>query len=264
MGRGRESAPGSAAGHSATKTSGDVVERGGGGDRNVYRVTKGRDASRAEEPEEDAHEAEPRDVITTPELIDSLAANVTPVRRLRPPLLRAAFWLALAALVLVLLAISHGVRPDLAQRLQQPVFAVGLVASLLTGVLAAVAAFVISLPDRSRRWLFLPAPALVAWVSTIGYGCLSDWVSIAPDGVRLGEAARCFATLVLTSLPLSLALLVMLRHAAPLRPTAVTLTGGLAVAAITATALTLFHDLDATVMILMWNLGTAAMFVGFA
>ena len=40
--------------------------------------------------------------------------------------------------------------------------------------------------------------------------------------------------------------------------------GSLAVAGITATALVLFHKLDATVMILMWNLGTAAMFIGLA
>ena len=120
----------------------------------------------------------------------------------------------------------------------------------------------LSLPDRSRFCLLLPAPALVLWLSTIGYQCLTNWVSLEPNGIRLGETARCFATLVLTSLPLSLAMLVMLRYAAPLRPMAVTLTGSLAVAAITATALSLFHDLDATLMILMWNLGTAALFVG--
>ena len=40
------------------------------------------------------------------------------------------------------------------------------------------------------------------------------------------------------------------------------MTGSLAVAAITATALSLFHDLDATVMILVWNLGAAAIIVG--
>ena len=57
-------------------------------------------------------------------------------------------------------------------------------------------------------------------------------------------------------------MLVMLRYAAPLRPTTVALTGGLAVAAITATALSLYHVMDATVMILMWNVGTAALFVG--
>lgn len=73
-----------------------------------------------------------------------------------------------------------------------------------------------------------------------------------------------FATLVLTSLPLSLAMLVMLRYAAPLRPTAATMMGSLAVAAITATALSLFHVIDASVMILMWNLGTAILFVGLS
>ena len=203
-------------------------------------------------------------MIKTPDLIASLAANATPVRRLRPPVMRAASWLLLAAVVLTLLAINQGIRPDLAQRLREPTFATGLAAPLLTGVLAAAAAFLVSLPDRSRLWLLLPVPALVLWLSNIGYQCLVQWIDIGPDGVSLGEAARCFATLVLTSLPLSLAILVMLRYAAPLRPTAVILTGSLAVAAITATALSLFHTVDATVMILMWNLGTAVLFVTLA
>ena len=201
-------------------------------------------------------------MITTPDLINALAANATPVRRLRPPLTRAACWLLLAAFILALLAVSHGVRPDLQQRVQQPAFVVSVVASLLTGILAAAAAFLVSLPDRPRLWLVLPAPALVVWLSTIGYGCLTNWISLGPEGVRLGETAQCFATLVLAGLPLSLAMLLMLRYAALLRPTGVTLTGSLAVAAITATALSLFHDLDATVMILTWNLGTAALIVG--
>jgi hypothetical protein len=198
-------------------------------------------------------------VTNTPELIDALVECATPVRRLRPPLVRAGLWLALAVLVLVLLAIGHGVRADLAERLRQPVFAVSIAAALATGILAAMAAFVVSLPDRSQWWLVLPVPALAIWVGTIGYGCLTDWVSIGPDGVHMGEALRCFATLVLTSVPLALVLAVMLRYAALLRPGAVTLAGALAVAAITSSALSLLHDLDATMMILIWNLGTAAL-----
>jgi len=201
-------------------------------------------------------------VITTPDLIEALAANLAPVRRLRPPVTRAACWMLLVALLLALLAVSQGIRPDLTQRSRELTFILGMSGALLTGVLAAVAAFMLSLPDRSRFCLLLPAPALVLWLSTIGYQCLTNWVSLEPNGIHLGETAQCFATLVLTSLPLSLAMLVMLRYAAPLRPIAVTLTGSLAVAAISATALSLFHELDATVMILMWNLGTAALFVG--
>jgi hypothetical protein len=203
-------------------------------------------------------------MIKTPDLIASLATNLTPVRRLRPPLMRALGWLLLAAIVLALLAVSQGIRPDLAQRLREPAFVWCVTASALTGVFAAIAAFLVSLPDRSRLWLLLPLPSLVLWFSNIGYQCLTDWISIGPEGISMGEAARCFATLVLTSLPLSLALLVMLRYAAPVRPTAVTIMGSLAVAAITATALSVFHSMDATMMIVIWNVGTAFIFVGMA
>jgi hypothetical protein len=200
----------------------------------------------------------------TPDLIDSLVEAATPVRRLRPPLIRAALWLLLAVIVMGLLAVAHGLRSDIAMQLQQPVFVVGMVGTLATAILAAIASFKLGLPEGSRFWLLLPYPALALWVSTIGYGCLTDWVSIGPDGVRMGEAVRCFATLLLTSVPLSIAMLVMLRHAALLRPTAVSATGGLAIAAMTAFALSLIHDLDATVMVLVWNLGSAALIAGLA
>lgn len=201
-------------------------------------------------------------MITTPDLIDALAANLRSARRLRPPAARAAGWLLIAALVLSVLAFGQGIRPDLGRRLSDVAFVATAAGALLTGVLAASAAFLVSLPDRSRLWLLLPAPALALWLLTIGYQCLTNWVTIDPNGIRFGETARCFATLALTSLPLSLAMLVMLRHAAPFRPTGATLMGSLAVAGIAATALALLHDLDATVMVLTWNLGTAILFVG--
>jgi hypothetical protein len=203
-------------------------------------------------------------VTQTPELIDALVACATPVKRLRPPLLRALLWLAGAALILALLALGHGLRSDLLAHLRQPIFAVSIVAALATGAFAAIAAFALSLPDRSRWWLVLPLPALAVWISTAGYGCIADWVSIGPDGMHLGETARCFATLLLTSVPLSLAMCVMLRHAALLRGNEAALMAGLAVAAITSTALSLLHDLDATMMILVWNLGMAAIIIALS
>lgn len=199
----------------------------------------------------------------TSQLIDSLVADAAPVRRLHPPVLRATCWLLLAALLLVLVAVGHGVRPDLALKLQQPVFVAGIVAALITGALAAVAAFVASIPGRPRAWLWLPAPALAAWCSTIGYGCLTNWVEIGPDGLSLGETARCFATLVMVGMPLSLVMLIMLRHAARLAPVPIAMCGSLAVAAMTAVALSIFHPLDATAMILLWNFGVAVLLVGF-
>jgi hypothetical protein len=203
-------------------------------------------------------------VTKTPELIDALVKGAAPVRRLRPPLVRAGLWIMLAALVLGLIAFAHGLRPDIAMRLQQPAFVLSMTAALATGISAAIASFQISLPDRSRWWLLLPVPTLAVWISTLGYGCLTDWVNVGPDGVRMGEAARCFATLLLTSAPLSIAMLVMLRYAAFLRPTESSAMGGLAVAAVTVFALSLVHDLDASVMILIWNVGVAVLIAGLA
>jgi hypothetical protein len=201
-------------------------------------------------------------VTATRELIDTLVECATPVRRLRPPLLRAMLWLAFASLVIALIVMGHGLRPDLTLHLRQPAFAITTAAALATGILSAIAAFVVSIPDRSRWWLLLPMPALAAWLSTIGYGCLTDWVGLGPEGIHFGEEVRCFSILVLTSVPLTIALTVMLRYAAMLRAGAVATTGGLAVAAITASALPLFHNHDATAMILIWNVGTALLITG--
>jgi hypothetical protein len=200
-----------------------------------------------------------KDMTSTVEVIDALVADAQPVRRLRPPALRALGWLALVVLVLALAAAGHGVRPDLALKLRQPAFATSVAAALLTGVLAALASLAASVPGRSRRWLLLPLPALVVWLSTIGYGCLTNWVSMGPQGMSLGETASCFATLAQTSIPLSLAMFFMLRHAARLSPVPVVLMGSLAVAAMTAVALALFHPLDATVLILLSNVGVTAL-----
>ena len=195
----------------------------------------------------------------TPDLIDALVDTATPIRRLRPPIVRAALWLAFAVILLGLIAVAHGVRPDFSDRVRQPLFVLGMLGTLATSILAAVASFRLSLPDSSRLWAVLPLPALALWVATIGYGCLTDWVSMDPAGIHLGEAVRCFATLLMTSIPLSIAMLVMLRYTALLQPLEVSVMGGLAVAAVTAFALSLFHDLDATVMILIWNLGVAVL-----
>lgn len=200
----------------------------------------------------------------TSDLIEALAESAVPVRRLRPPIVRAAQWLLLAAIVILLLSVAHGLRPDIELRLYQPIFVVGMASAAMTAVLATIAAFELSRPEASRWWFALPAPFLMIWVSTISYGCLTDWVSMGPNGIRMGETARCFAMLLLTSVPLSIAMLVMLRHAAALRPSAVCTAGGLAVAATTSFALSLFHSLDATIMILVWNLGSALLIAGIA
>jgi hypothetical protein len=130
---------------------------------------------------------------TTRELIDDLVSCASPVRRLRPPVERALLWIGLAALILALISFEHGVREDLAERVRQPTFAIGIVAAAVTGILSAIAAFTISIPDRSRWWVLLPVPTLVAWVSTISYECFADW--IWPEWCAHGRGAELFRKL---------------------------------------------------------------------
>ncbi|MCW3656473.1 NrsF family protein, partial [Burkholderia cenocepacia] len=60
-------------------------------------------------------------------------------------------------------------------------------------------------------------------------------------------------------------LLLMLRHVARLAPVPVAMAGSVAVSAMTAVALSLFHPLDATMMILAWNVGlTVILLIGSA
>ncbi len=203
---------------------------------------------------------------TTKQLIDTLVRDLAPVRRLRRPILRCALWLGLALAIVLLVGIAHGVRSDLAARIAEPGFLIALGAALATGILAAVAAFMVSLPDRSRLWLLLPLPALILWLTTLGQQCLTDWIAATPDdGIMPGATAKCFFTLLATGLPLQIALLVMLRHAAPFKPGGLVASGALAVAALTCAALLVLNrNLDATVLVLISNLVLAVLVVGLA
>lgn len=200
-------------------------------------------------------------MIRTPDLVELLVSELKPVRRLRSPVFRAISWVLVAGAVVILLGIGQGVRGDLSARLGETAFAVGIAATVATAVCAAVAAFALAVPGRSRLWALLPLPPLLTWISAVGHQCLTHWIRYDAGGMAMGETARCFATLALTSLPLWLLMLLMLRRSRPVREAPPMLAGSLAVAAMAATAMGLLHQLDASVMILLWNFGTGAAIV---
>jgi Negative regulator of sigma F len=123
-----------------------------------------------------------------------------------------------------------------------------MAATFLTGIAAVVAAFYLSLPDRSRFWMLLPLPPLVLWLASSGYGCYENWIADGPQGWRLGRSSDCFIFILTMSIPVGVALYLALRRALPLDPLRVMAVGGLGVAALAAAALQFYHPFDVTVV----------------
>jgi len=187
-------------------------------------------------------------VTSTDDLIASLAADAKPVRRLRPPLVRAAAWLALFVALVGAVTLATGAWPEMFARLRDQRFAVELTATSVTGLAAVIAAFYLSLPDRSRFWAFLPVPPLALWLASSGYECYRNWIELGPQGWRLGRSSDCFAFILTMSIPVAVALYWVLRRAKPLDVTRVLAIGGLGVAALSAATLQFYHPFDVTVI----------------
>ena len=185
---------------------------------------------------------------STDDLIASLAADAKPVRRLRPPLVRAAAWLALFVALVGAVTLATGAWPEMFARLRDQRFAVELTATSVTGLAAVIAAFYLSLPDRSRFWAFLPVPPLALWLASSGYECYRNWIELGPQGWRLGRSSDCFAFILTMSIPVAVALYWVLRRAKPLDVTRVLAIGGLGVAALSAATLQFYHPFDVTVI----------------
>jgi hypothetical protein len=184
----------------------------------------------------------------TERLIAALAAAARPVRRMRPPALRAALWLAAVAAVMSAAVLLFANLDLFAARAANPKLALELAGTLLTGILAVIASFELSLPDRSRGWALLPLPPLALWILSSGYSCWRQLLVHGADGWTLGESASCLRFILGVSIPLAASLVPLLRLAAPLSPARVAAMGGLGVAAIAAFALQFFHPFDVTFM----------------
>lgn len=184
----------------------------------------------------------------TEDLILRLVGELTPVRRLRPPAVRAALWLAAVAAFSTALIFGFGHVDIFSGRAADPKLVLEIFGIILTAVPAIIAAFALSLPDRPARWALLPLPGLLLWLASSGYSCWRHWISYEPEGWRVGESAECFLWIVIVGLSLGLALMWALRRVRPLAPLLPAATGGLGVAAIAAFLLQFFHAFDVTFM----------------
>ncbi|RTL17032.1 MULTISPECIES: NrsF family protein [unclassified Methylobacterium] len=195
-------------------------------------------------------------------LIDELASELAPVRRLPPPGVRALAWCMAAVALGFVLYVFRGAE-GLWDRLGVADLRYAALGAVLTAFAASVAAFHTSVPDRSAAWAVLPIPPLMLWLGASGLGCLRDWLAPASDIPGTETMRGCFVFLMSVSLPLSALLVVMLRRAYPLRPNLTAALGGLAAAAAAAALLVPFHPHDATATDLLVHLVAIGVVIGF-
>jgi hypothetical protein len=179
-------------------------------------------------------------------LITTLGADLTPVRRLSNPVLRALAWLAVVIAIAVGLAALSDVGAMGRRLSASPDLWVAAIGSAATAMLAAVAAFELSLPDRKPIWALLPLPAAFLWIAASGIGCLRSWFVADASSASPAETERCLIFILGLSVPLSAVLVVMLRRGYSLRPNLTSIVAGLACAATAATLLNFLHPYDAT------------------
>ena len=190
-------------------------------------------------------------------LIDQLAIRAQPVQPLASPLRRTLLWAVLAAAVIVLVVANYKLQPGALAAAPQQIEWLG---SVLTALLAAYAVFQISVPGRSPSWAWLPLPAMLLWLSGLGWGCGREFLRSGSASFAFQSASwECAQAITLISIPLGLIMLLMVRHAGVVRPTPTAMLAALSAAAMSAAAVQLVHRGESALMVLVWHMGAVAM-----
>lgn len=182
------------------------------------------------------------------QLIDLLSTELAPVKRLRPPFVRALTWLLAVGLFLGIVVWVNGTRPDLGVQMQKIRFIAETAAILLTGIIAAFAAFTAAIPGAPRWTVLAPLPPLLLWLALLGQGCMDD---IASGRFSWFISTHCLVQIGWTGIVSGLPMLLMLRRAAPLHRLPLAVLAGLASASLAAFAMSLYHGYDTSIVVLI-------------
>ena len=196
----------------------------------------------------------------TERLVERLTAELTPVRRLARPGVRLAWWLLISVPAAGLVAGAFGLRPDLAARLADRTFLVAEGAALLTALIGIYAALCAGLPDQPGWKLWLPVAPMALWLAVLGRQCLDVFLRLGPQGLSITPDAMCLPAIALGGIVPAIAIVVMLRRSGQFRITHACLCGALGAAALSATALRFYHTEDSAIMVIVWQLGSVAVF----
>lgn len=194
----------------------------------------------------------------TEQLIKQLAVQSKPVKRLLHPLPRTMIWFATAIAYGAVVAFVMGLRSDLSQRLGETRFMIEIAGALLTSMMAAAGAFCASCPGRPLWERLAALPFLAVWLGSLGQGCWQAWMQFGEAGLRITPDLVCLPIIAAISILPGIVMLLMIRAGAPVSPITTAVLGTLGVAALAATVLRLTHLPDASIMVLVWQVGSVA------
>lgn len=197
----------------------------------------------------------------TDELINMLATDLKPVRRLPPPAWRLIGWLAVSVPVMVLIVATMRMRADIGVKLTEPVFLMQELASLATALIAGWAALVTCVPGEPdwKRWT--PVAPLALWMATLGHQCWDEWMHLGLSAMAFYSDLMCLPVIAMTSAVPALAMVLAIRRGACLPVPCAVWWGSLAAAALANVALRLFHTEDAALMVIVWQFGSVLLFM---
>lgn len=150
----------------------------------------------------------------TNKLIATLTEEVVPVTPWNPARV-VARWLMLAAGYLLLVTLGLGIRPDIMEKLSQPVYALELLLCGLIAATAGMAAACLAVPDSyQKRWVkWLPFAPIVAlgMLLLTGNGVDAEMLSASAATPQYGVVLK----LILLAVIPGIFLFVIIRRAAP-------------------------------------------------
>jgi len=194
----------------------------------------------------------------TDDLIERLSRDVTVTTPLPTPGIRTAVWMVWAVSYLVVVAVMMFAAMSSAGVAATPLYLVQQSAALVTGIMAARAAFASVVPGANDRIWVVPAIGAGAWSLSLLWAGLRDLQASGTLGVTSQSDWPCVASMTLGGLVVGAPLIWMLRRGAPLTPGLTATLAALAALSVANIEACLTRPHAFALTVLLWHGGTVA------
>jgi hypothetical protein len=196
--------------------------------------------------------------MNTDDLIDRLGRDATVAKPLPAPGMRTAVWMVWALGYLVVVAMMMFAVMSSAGVMLTPLYLVQQSAALVTGIMAARAAFASVIPGSKTRVWVLPAIGAAVWGVSLLWAGVRDLQASGTLGVTSQSDWPCVVSMTLGGLVVGSPLVWMLRRGAPLTPGLTAFLAALAALSFANIEACLTRPHAFALTILLWHGGTVA------